>query len=82
MQLGEVLKEIKEVADDHSIPKRIREKLAKISKDLEDKNQDLAVKVTTAIYEIEEITNDVNIPMHVKTVMWDIVSGLEAVKKE
>ena len=79
--MNEVLGEIDEVTADHSIPKRIRDALAKISKDLKEKKQDPAVKLTSAVYEIEEISNDVNIPMHVKTVLWDIISSLEAVKR-
>lgn len=82
MELNEVLKDINEAAGDHSIPRRIRETLARISGDLGKKDQDLAVKVTSAVYEIEGISNDVNIPMHIKTVLWDIISSLEAVKNE
>ena len=44
--------------------------------------QDVAVRVTSAIYELEDITNDINIPMHAKTALWDLVSDLEAIKHE
>jgi len=82
MDLSGVLRDIEDVVNDHSTPRRIKENLSKIKKDLEDKDQDPAVKVTSAVYEIEDIANDVNIPMHVKTVLWDLISSLEAVKSE
>ncbi|MBU4406319.1 MAG: UPF0147 family protein, partial [Candidatus Altiarchaeota archaeon] len=30
----------------------------------------------------EDVTNDINIPMHAKTALWDLVSDLEAIKHE
>ena len=38
------------------------------------------MKVTAAIYGIEEVSNDINIPMQAKTTLWSIISDLEALK--
>ena len=56
------------------------EVLTKVKTDLsgDEKNQD--VTITSAIYVLDEATNDVNIPMHVKTAIWDIISNLESMK--
>jgi len=45
-------------------------------------SQDVAVRVTSAIYELEEVANDINIPTHAKTALWDLISNLEAIKHE
>jgi len=81
MDLSGVLGEMDEMALDYSVPRRVRNTLSKVASDLKKDGQDVAVKVTSAVYDLDEIANDVNIPMHVKTGLWDIISHLEAMKK-
>lgn len=76
-----VIGKIDEVLADYSMPKRIKGVLTQVKGDLSRDNKDLDVLITSAIYSLDEITNDVNIPMHAKTVIWDIISELEALKK-
>jgi len=76
-----VLTKIDDILSDYSMPKRINVVLARIKTDLGKENKDLDVVVTSAIYSLDEITNDVNISMHAKTVIWDVISDLEALKK-
>ena len=80
MSLDNVIDEVKEASLDQSVPRRIRESLEKVALELEADSQDSAVKVTSAIYEVDEIANDVNIPVHAKTMLWDIISHLESLK--
>ncbi|OYT53970.1 MAG: hypothetical protein B6U72_04250 [Candidatus Altiarchaeales archaeon ex4484_2] len=82
MNLDEVIQEMDDTVDDSSIPRRIRRALEKISTDLRGDNPDTAVKVTTAIYELEAVVDDVNIPMHAKTMLWDLISNLESIREE
>ena len=82
MEVKKVIEKIDDLIEDHSMPKRIKVVLEKIGKDLKSDDQDVAVRVTSAIYELEDITNDINIPMHAKTALWDLVSDLEAIKHE
>lgn len=81
MRLDDVLEEIGEAVSDHSIPRRVRESLSQIAEDLKEDGTDSAVKVTSAIYALEDIANDVNIPVHAKTALWDIISHLEGLKE-
>lgn len=80
MGLDRVVDKIDETSEDYSMPGRVRNTLKRVSKDLKREDQDLAVRITTAVYEIDEIINDINIPMHAKTALWDIISDLEAIK--
>ncbi|HEX54932.1 MAG: hypothetical protein DRO90_00195 [Candidatus Altiarchaeales archaeon] len=82
MDLDEVIQKIDEKSEDYSIPTRIRNALKKVSAELKRDEQDLAVRVTSAIYELDDIVNDINIPLHAKTVIWDIISDLEAIREE
>jgi uncharacterized protein len=76
-----VLSKIDDVSTDYSMPKRIKVVLAQIKSDLSRGSSEKDVVITSAIYALDEITNDVNIPMHAKTVIWNIISELEALKK-
>ncbi len=82
MDIDDVIKEIDEILQDYSMPKRVKTVLKHVSEELKKDTSDRAVKITTAIYEIEEVANDINLPMHAKTTLWDIISGLEALKEE
>ncbi|MFH1788969.1 MAG: UPF0147 family protein [Candidatus Altiarchaeota archaeon] len=80
MDLDDIIDEVQEASEDQSIPRRVREVLARVCQDLKAEDQDTAVKVTSVIYELDDIANEVNIPVHAKTLLWDVISHLEAVK--
>ncbi|MBD3387758.1 MAG: hypothetical protein GF416_01805 [Candidatus Altiarchaeales archaeon] len=80
MDVNDVLTKIDEVLSDHSMPRRVKTALTQIKTDLGKGDQNLDVVITSSIYTLDEITNDVNISMHAKTIIWDIISELEALK--
>lgn len=81
MDAETVLVRIEETTQDYSMPRRVKVVLKRVSEELKKNDQDMAMKVTTAIYGIEEVANDINIPMHAKTTLWNIISDLEALKR-
>jgi uncharacterized protein (UPF0147 family) len=81
VDVKDVLNKIDDVLNDYSMPRRVKGELAQIKSDLTKSGQDTDVVVTSAIYTLDEITNDVNISMHAKTIIWDIISDLEALKR-
>lgn len=80
MKLDSVLTCIDEALKDQVIPKRVKVILEKLKKEIAGEKKDADVILTTAVYELDEIVNDVNIPMHSKTVIWDLISNLESLK--
>ncbi len=81
MDLKKVIEKIDETSQDYFMPRRVKIILKKVGEELKREDQDLAVRITSAVYRIEEVSNDVNIPMHAKTALWDIISDLEALKE-
>jgi len=81
MELDTVLGKIEETSQDYSMPRRVKMVLKKVGDDLKRNNEDFSMRVTIAIYGIEEVANDINIPMHAKTTLWNIISDLESLKK-
>ena len=76
----EVKELMQEVIDDRGVPRNIRaaiqDGLDKISaKELE------SINVSSAIYALDDISNDINMPSHTRTSLWEIISLLESVKE-
>ncbi|MCK4492357.1 MAG: UPF0147 family protein [Candidatus Altiarchaeales archaeon] len=80
MDLSQVIEKMSEASQDNSMPARVRRTLDEVAAELRGDDPDTAVKVTTAIYNLDDIVEDVNISMHAKTVLWDIISDLESIR--
>jgi uncharacterized protein (UPF0147 family) len=67
---------------DITIPKNIRRSASKVMNKLRNGNESLAVRAAAAVSELEELTNNPNIPSHTRTLVWSIVGQLETVSVE
>lgn len=75
----EVIGLIDTVSEDTSVPKNIRRALSEAKERLRG-NDELSTKVSAAVYAIEGISEDINMPMHARTQIWTILSALESIK--
>lgn len=66
---------------DTSIPRNVRTNIA-LAKERLEKEEDFATAVSGAIYALDEISNDINLPMHGRTMVWNLLSELEALKEK
>lgn len=75
-QITEVLDQL---AEDTSVPRNIR-RGAKSAKDLLLNPKDaLDVRAASAMFILDELANDPNIPLHGRTLIWNVISQLETV---
>ena len=75
-EVSEILEYIKE---NNTVPRNIRE-AASDSKDLlNDETQEQTVKISTVLTKLDEISNDPNIPVHARTLIWEVLSKLESI---
>ncbi|MGQ9583573.1 MAG: UPF0147 family protein [Thermoplasmatota archaeon] len=78
-QITEVLDQL---AEDTSVPRNIR-RGAKEAKDLLVNPKDaLDVRAASASFILDELANDPNIPLHGRTLIWNIISQLEVVSNQ
>lgn len=70
---------LSQLTDDTSIPRNVRSSISNAKAQLE--NTEFAVGVSTAIYTLEEVSNDINLPMHGRTIIWNLLSELESIKE-
>ncbi len=77
VELEEISAMIDNLVTDTSIPKNIRRALSEAKSRL-DSDEEQSVKISAAIYVIESITEDINMPPHARTQIWAIMSALES----
>ncbi len=78
-KINQIVAVLDDLAEDNSVPRNIR-KGAKDSKALilnQDEEKD--VRMASAIFILDELANDPNIPLHGRTRIWNIISQLETV---
>lgn len=71
---------LENVIEDSSVPKNIRKKLSE-AKDRLNGSDDTTVKVSAAVYLIDSVSEDINMPPNARTQIWAIISALESMKK-
>lgn len=82
VEFGPIIKLLEEIINDRTVPKNIK-KAAEDSKTiLNTESETLEMKISTAIYTLDEIINDPNMPMYARTKIWNVVSMLEQARRE
>jgi uncharacterized protein (UPF0147 family) len=76
----EIILLIDEVVEDSSVPKNIRKALSDAKERLQTDDEQV-VKVSAAIYSLESVAEDVNMPPHARMQIWSIMSELESLKE-
>ena len=72
---------IKQVSEDKTVPRNIREKCLEAITILKDEKNPVDIRINTVISYLDEMSNDPNIPMYTRTQIWNIVSLLESKQK-
>jgi len=78
-QIDEVCEILEYIADNNTVPRNTREAAAKSCTLLKDEDQDQSVKISTVLGKLDEISNDPNIPVHARTLIWEVLSKLESI---
>lgn len=81
MTVSEISDMVGSLLNDTSIPKNIRRALQEAKERLDGTDED-NVKISAAIYLIESITEDINMPPHARTQVWAIMSALESLNEQ
>ncbi|MDI6701711.1 UPF0147 family protein [Methanothermobacter wolfeii] len=76
-RVSEILKHIME---DNSVPRNIRRAAEESKEILNNEDEDSTVRASTVISILDEISNDPNIPIHARTLVWEILSELESIR--
>jgi len=78
-----IVKLLTGIIEDRTVPRNIRAAAEEARKELTEKSDNTwDIRLSSAISVLDDITNDPNMPMYTRTQIWNIVSMLEAVKRE
>lgn len=68
-----------QLIEDTSVPRNIRRGAEESKQLLLESSEPLDVRVASAVNILDDLANDPNIPLHGRTLIWNIISGLEAI---
>ncbi len=77
--IDQIKRQIDMVLNDTSVPKNVKSAV-KDAKDHLGGEGDYVVRVSSAIYSMDSISNDINLPSQARTAVWSILSMLESIK--
>ena len=80
VKLKQVIDVLDQLSEDTSVPRNIRRGAADSKTRLLKTSEPLDVRVAGAISIMDDLANDPNIPLHGRTLIWNIISQLETVK--
>ncbi len=81
-KLKDVCELMDEIKEDNSIPRNIREGAEECKELLLESTDELDVRIASSIFKLEELADDPNIPLHGRTLIWNVISKLESIKEE
>jgi len=64
---------------DTSVPKNVRSAVNE-AKNKPNEEGDFTVRASSAIYNLDSVSNDINLPPQARTVIWGVLSVLESIK--
>ena len=73
--LSQVCDGLNMIYEDNSIPRNIRRGAEEIKRILLADSDPLDVRVATATSRLDELANDPNIPLHGRTLIWNIMNS-------
>jgi hypothetical protein len=79
-KLRQIMDVLDQLAEDASVPRNIRRGATEAKDRLLRKAEALDVRSASAVMILDELANDPNIPLHGRTLIWNIISQLETVK--
>ena len=75
-QCEEIIEALTALKEDEGVPKNVRIKIDAIIHSLNDESE-LSMKVSKSLHNLDEISEDLNIPPFIRTQIWNISSMLE-----
>jgi uncharacterized protein (UPF0147 family) len=78
--IEQIVKRMDMLISDTSVPKNVRGAISEARSKLTAQG-DYTVRVSGAIYNIDEVSNDINLPPQARTMIWNLLSMLESVKE-
>jgi uncharacterized protein (UPF0147 family) len=80
LQLERIAQSLVALSEDGSVPRNIRRGAQSARDELLKAAVALDVRVASAVYVLDDLANDSNLPTHGRTAIWSIISNLESLQ--
>ena len=77
--IKQVMEILDNLAEDTSVPRNIRKGATDAKARLMDTKNAMDVRATSAMIILDDLANDPNIPLHGRTLIWNVISQLEVI---
>ncbi|MGI0131690.1 MAG: UPF0147 family protein [Thermoplasmata archaeon] len=77
--LARIVEALGQLAEDGSVPRNVRRGAQNAKDELAKASVALDVRIASAVYVLDDLANDANLPTHGRTAIWSIISSLESV---
>ncbi|MCS4540815.1 MAG: UPF0147 family protein [Euryarchaeota archaeon] len=81
-KLKQVAEVLVQIVEDTSVPRNIRRAATEARDILLKEDQSPALRASTVITILDDMANDPNIPVHARTLVWNVASELEPIAVE
>ena len=78
--LERVMEALTQLADDALVPRNIRRGAQAAKEALAKPRAALDMRIASAVYVLDDLANDPNLPTHGRTAIWSIISSLESLQ--
>ena len=78
--LARIVASLDELAEDASVPRNIRRGAKAAKGELAKPSVALDMRIASAVYVLDDLANDPNLPTHGRTAIWSIISSLESLQ--
>jgi uncharacterized protein (UPF0147 family) len=75
-----LVESLTQLAEDSSVPRNIRRGAQSAKDELSKPRAALDMRIASAVYVLDDLANDPNLPTHGRTAIWSIISGLESLQ--
>jgi len=75
-----IVESLAQLAEDGTVPRNIRRGAQSAKDELSKPRVALDLRVASAVYALDDLANDPNIPTHGRTAIWSIISNLESLQ--
>ncbi len=82
MEIENIVAALSEIKEDKRVPRNVRSSLQETIGELTCENENISIKLNTAISILDEINNDTNIQPFTRTQIWNIVTMLESFQND
>lgn len=77
-KIRDVIDVLSSIEKDFSVPKNVRIRIKNAYSALEKNEKSMAVRIDQSLQELDDISDDPNIPSYTRTQIWNVVSMLES----